>query len=359
MALSYSRLKMYKDCPHKYKLAYIDGNKFQSSIWARSGKKLHAEIAKRAEKIIEAGGGVVEFPGSEDEVLQLFTFLLPDRVVKYGIEVELAVDKNWELCDFNSPEAMFRGILDMYVLDDNGTLEIIDHKTGYRKLSQDDFENDLQLKLYALMLAQQYPQARAFLLTRYYVRLNIMQDMSAEADDLQEFKAEIEGLAKRIESDKEYKPIVSPDCVNCMAKHICKPYQGYLDIIPETIEEMAEKAKHYDRMKKDYDEIVKKVLDEREKIETENYTIEYPLVTQHKYNNDEVVEFLLENDVSPEAILKWGINFTNTNIEKLFRKINRPDLEAAVPSEMKHYNRISYKKKAKKGDKDVGKKSKS
>lgn len=120
MAFSFSRLKTYDQCPAKYKFAYIDKIPQPSGPAAERGKMIHAEI----EELVKGG-----LPLFSEITEYLEPKILDWRNKDAQAEMEFAVDKKWNEVPYDSPDAMFRGVIDLYYEQDN-VATVLDHKTG-------------------------------------------------------------------------------------------------------------------------------------------------------------------------------------------------------------------------------------
>lgn len=351
MALSYSRITTYQKCPYKYKLKYVDKLGFPESIYLKSGKKMHEIIAKRTEECIRLGMNIVNFTDISDydkdavDVLKDFTLNLPPDMKEYGIEKEFGITSDWKPCEFDSEEASYRGIIDFYAVDGDNILEIIDYKTGFRVMPKSEFAYDLQLKLYSAYLLALHENISQIYLTRYYPRMNRYHNILVNRQDIEEFKEELSQISDRICNDNEYKPIVTPQCILCDARHICESFDKYKKHYPETIEEMADKIKVYKGLVKDYEDALKTYLEENRLVETENFIVKSLPETRYKYSTPDVVKYLKENDVDNKAILKWGLSVNNTTLTKLFKKINREDLDDGVPCDIVDFDKLKWEAK--------------
>jgi hypothetical protein len=133
IALSYSRISDFRQCPHKFKLKYII--KAPNFVMDQKDKSPHLirgeNVHKQLEKyIIKKRAGEVDIPKSSlNEVEQ--TKPLIDNLMKiYDLypELQLAIDVNFQQVDWFSREAWFRVIYDMFGFGSN--LFIGDFKTG-------------------------------------------------------------------------------------------------------------------------------------------------------------------------------------------------------------------------------------
>jgi CRISPR/Cas system-associated exonuclease Cas4 (RecB family) len=136
MALSHSRINDFDQCPLKFKLKYID--KLPEFKMDAKGKSPHLIKGEKIHKYLEdfvnhRKEGRDTDENSLDAVENGKEFA--DRVIdEYGsenvfAELKLAVDKNWEPCDWFAPQTYMRAIVDFSAYGENQS-EAIDWKTG-------------------------------------------------------------------------------------------------------------------------------------------------------------------------------------------------------------------------------------
>lgn len=136
MAFSFSRLKLYGQCPAKYKFIHIDKLPQGPAPAAERGKMIHAEI----EEVLKGG-----LPLLSQEIAYLEPKLLEWQRLNAQPEMEFAVDKDWNQVEFDAKEAHFRGVIDLYY-EEQTIATVLDHKTGKER---DYFD---QLSAYATVI---------------------------------------------------------------------------------------------------------------------------------------------------------------------------------------------------------------
>lgn len=168
---SYSSASMFKRCPMQYKLRYIDEKPTETTPALEHGKAVHTCIAepsveKVSEKVkreseVARNNYDLDEPGDSTRVIPIGTeLLIPDEEDLFGFcgiveghELPFALTAEWEPVEFNSSDAVFRGIIDYLRLSVIGnrvvdTL-IVDWKTGTSKA--DKFQLD-GYALYCLLV---------------------------------------------------------------------------------------------------------------------------------------------------------------------------------------------------------------
>lgn len=120
MPLSYSAVKVYEQCPSKYKFSRIDRIPEPSGPFAERGKLLHTEIenALKGELMLLS-----------DELKHLEPRIKAWRDVNAVSEMPIAVDLDWKETAYDDKDSLFRGIIDLYY-EDGDTAVVLDFKTG-------------------------------------------------------------------------------------------------------------------------------------------------------------------------------------------------------------------------------------
>lgn len=143
MAFSYSKISTYTLCPAKYRYKYLlklQGN--DSGTAAERGTMIH----EFAEKYV-----LRETDDLPSELIRWQKVLDKMREDEILCEVPLAVDSNFVPCDFDSPDAHLRGLLDNLQIKIDFA-EIGDWKTGKVR------DYSTQMKFYTLLVFLCYPE---------------------------------------------------------------------------------------------------------------------------------------------------------------------------------------------------------
>lgn len=232
--ISYSRLSSYDKCPRKFKLVYIDGNVAPSGRAAQVGKLVHevladymrektslggvhrtdrAEILSRLPKVSGQLIGEKEITqeiteNDVDVFIRGFCSLYPevDSARIAGIEEE-------KLFDINGYRV--KGILDLVLRGADGSLEIIDYKTG-----RPGYVDDLQLIMYSMPYfndgsLQSIGATFAFLREPSLRKVRINRAMSNNTRDV------VMGKVQEIEGDETFERRRGPLCNYCEVRHLC------------------------------------------------------------------------------------------------------------------------------------------
>lgn len=229
MEISYTRYRVYRECPWKYKLHFVDGRKIpldpKSSFglslhrtlerWLRGGERdldsLHACL--RAEWLAQ---------GYPDEAAESRWYAKAERVLSAFHDAEadrrartVAVEKEfvWPL----GPHTV-RGMIDRVDQGPDGAYELIDYKTGQGVPTAAEVAGDPQLRFYALG-AERGLRLKPATLTVDCVTVG--ERVSAPYDDsgAAALEADVRAAASGIEAG-----VFSPDtsfCKRCAFRRDC------------------------------------------------------------------------------------------------------------------------------------------
>ncbi|BCW95166.1 MAG: PD-(D/E)XK nuclease family protein [Fimbriimonadales bacterium] len=104
----------------------------------------------------------------------------------------------------------------------DGSLEIIDYKSGRADVDETQVQNDLALHCYALLVQELYPD-RPLWIAIYALRPNKKVAVPLDADALEEFRALLDGLVAQI-LDEDWEiltPRWIPHCAGCEFLELC------------------------------------------------------------------------------------------------------------------------------------------
>ena len=205
-AVSYSRLSTYEKCPRQAKYKFLDKLPEPDSPHLARGSRIHTyceDFLKDPEPIVL------------DEIAAVVDYL--QWIRDYGdhqliTETQMALDKEWNPCDWFSPLTAMRVIYDVAAIssDSPDTLLIVDHKTG--KVYQDAHAD--QMSLYALTALYLFPEIEAVDVRMLYVDQGGMTDVNVFVrEDLERLHARWDKRIERAATDTELSP--NPSSFNC------------------------------------------------------------------------------------------------------------------------------------------------
>jgi len=109
----------------------------------------------------------------------------------------------------------------------DGTLEIIDYKSGRSQVSEEQVRNEFALHCYALLVQEHYPD-RPLKIAIYALRPNKKVSLALSADTLEEFRELLNRLVEQIleEDWSLLNPHWIPECAECEFRALCVRHLG-------------------------------------------------------------------------------------------------------------------------------------
>lgn len=161
MEISFTRFRIYRECPWKYKLLFVDGRRIPLTPKSSFGLSLHRTLEAwlrggelTREALLDAYRARWMSGGYPDEASESRYFAKGERALArfYGEEESrrsrtLAVEKEFV---WNSGVHQVRGMIDRIDQGPDGEYELVDYKTGPEAPSEEQVAQDLQLRFYAL-----------------------------------------------------------------------------------------------------------------------------------------------------------------------------------------------------------------
>ena len=205
---------------------------------ARIGKAVHAALehaigGTALPEAIATGRAVLTHPleqarydhlsgGIEPFLGRIEAFRRKRRVVRELVEFSLAVRENMTTTQFYSGDAFYRGIFDIGFLYDDGTLAVVDHKTGARYTN---LANTDQLEGYAVLAAAGFRSVRRVWLGIHWVAdaevdwARPLASTEIQQDLMPRVLANIEAAALAVDDGPRSNPGVW--CERCNYRTVC------------------------------------------------------------------------------------------------------------------------------------------
>jgi len=228
---SYSKINLFNSCSLKYKFLYIDKNyKKDESIEAFLGKMIHQTLEwiymqkLKKERSYYSLDSIIHFFKEEWKDnwhynIRRFKYNKQTKsnyftrgsnfLVKYyqsfGPYFDQKVFKVEEKFQFKLGDYNIKAIIDRIDKDSDSMMHIIDYKTGKNMLDKKKLKKDMQMGIYALALASQFPEIN-IKLSHYYVAMNQMISIDSADLDMNLFSLSLIENIKIIE-DSEKKDI--------------------------------------------------------------------------------------------------------------------------------------------------------
>jgi len=221
IALSFSRLSTYKNCPQKFRLQYIDKafpDDSDNPNFVR-GNRVHKQLEMyvtwlNADKSFEKPKLGVEANNVlpiVDAIYEAYTTVLPEQ--------QLAITKNWTKTGWFANDVYYRAILDLIAFNGSHAL-IADYKTG-KVRDYDGFGG--QLHLNAAMLFGVDPSIMDITVAYLFADHKQTIKVHFTRDQFDSFRAHFDEYSVKVNSETEWVPTINEYCKWCPAtREQCK-----------------------------------------------------------------------------------------------------------------------------------------
>lgn len=245
--LSPSKLTTYLACPLKYRWTYVDPRGkwyLKSKSYYSFGTTLHRVL----ERFHDAGDTGVETThqalaaleenwvdagfSSADEMAEAFgegkailERYVEERIQKPIPGKTLHVEKLFRM---DMGEFDLVGRVDRVDEHEDGSLEIVDYKSGRGTVDVDDVSSDIAMSCYQVLLRNQYPD-RQIKATIVAIRSGIEASYSMPLDEMEEFVFDLKELGHRIMCHDYYElvPVAKGLCPQCDFLRICRKHDEF------------------------------------------------------------------------------------------------------------------------------------
>lgn len=257
VTLSYTRARVFDECPAKYKAQYIDDRLPKSQDWYLIlGSVVHEMLDryvqhlktarqpsdfKRMETIFEEvwasqhRDGLAESYREDaanlvETAIRNLIFAKPEVIA--ASEARLAVDRDWKPVDYDAPEAFLRGRIDRLDIGDEGDALVVDYKTGFK---MESIESSKQMPLYGLLVMANFPMVRTVDVELLYLRYEKSKVGRMGEIDFERIKAWVVGIANGIEratASGSWPATPGAACRTCAAFKDCEARKHSGAILP-------------------------------------------------------------------------------------------------------------------------------
>lgn len=191
IALSYSRISDYKDCPLLFREKYINKTiKFEQNAAMKRGEKIHAELERNVYRALYQ-----QAPVGEAVVLATHPIIVAfvSKHPMIATEDRSAFNEKWKARDYFAKDVFFRSVIDLEGRTEvkSGVANIIDFKTGRYN------ENTEQLKLYNMVALLKYPEIVAATSALLFV------DQKRNSPPVTTFRTELKNQLHEVEEQSE------------------------------------------------------------------------------------------------------------------------------------------------------------
>ena len=217
IALSYSRLSDYEQCPLKFKQKYIDKSYPDDSDNPAfvKGNQIHKQLE---DYVVWKGADDGAKPTLSTHTLkasQLVDSLHTACNGRIFPEKQIAVDHNWELCDwFDKPDVVkYRAIIDCLVFFGNTEILAIDWKSG--KVREYEDSPTSQLRLTSTILFNLYPKVQTITTAYVFVEHTKTVKVKFERPELEALQKPFDKAYIQVQEETEWKPKKNQWCNWC------------------------------------------------------------------------------------------------------------------------------------------------
>lgn len=239
MFVSRAKIDLFNQCGLRFDLKYIkkekglvEADNEQPSLF---GNLVHTVLEKYFTK------------GNEDKILDLYKkefeksslaskdffdkgYLLLEAYVKdMGTKEILGVETPFQF--YLSNGVPVKGVIDRIDKLSEEEIELIDYKTGFLSISENEMRSDVQLGIYELVVRQLYPWAKRVKLTLNYLNFGPTSIYKSEEErtTLASYLISMYNrIDKAIEEKQELKPRINKFCSFCEYKSKCVEYKTFL-----------------------------------------------------------------------------------------------------------------------------------
>ena len=268
---SYSKLKIYLDCPRAFKFKYVDKIKIleepeyfivgrlkheiliEGYLWCLKNKKdnvggmtgLYKNVFSRYNLDMEKEERIKE---EMENYLSGKEFLLEPIP---QIESEIAIDGEGNSCDFWDEKCWLRGIVDV-LRKDQHQAKIIDYKTGYSF-----YRDKFQLDFYAYLIWKLFPDLQRLQVELDFVNFDWQKTYEIDLYNIEDIGDKVRGMIGKVEGDREYKPQVGSKCQNCEYWEYCEAFKGKKTVKQEDKGQILETVIVMEKKLKELKEVLK------------------------------------------------------------------------------------------------------
>lgn len=198
--MSYSRLDTYQSCPAKYFYTYVVKAPRVFGPAAAMGTIVHSVLEKADFESLDLDElktaffveKEVEDPDDQvgGELVNAAMVLLEEFVDRHaGDDFDiLGREKDFEMV---IGSCLYRGYIDRIDRERDGSVRVVDYKTGKWEVPQKHIHSNLQLGLYALYAEQEYPDLRPVRGELYYLRSGKRKAHTYSAEELVDIRGRI------------------------------------------------------------------------------------------------------------------------------------------------------------------------
>lgn len=245
LVLSPTKIVTWLECRLKYKFAYVD--KLGRFYYKPNRDNTFGASMHRALQMFHDAGGAAsvasedlsgilqtswissgfqsrdeeeEFLQRGQQMFQSYYEALAPSAEGPGAAHTLLTEKQLR---FDYGSFVLMGRLDRLDEHADGSLEIIDYKSGRTEVEEADVHDSLAMACYCLLVGKRYP-GRKVSASIIGLAGGCSATTSFSAEEMEVFEEDVKEIARQIDAAEEYPPNYSPICESCIFSPIC--YEG-------------------------------------------------------------------------------------------------------------------------------------
>jgi putative RecB family exonuclease len=257
-SISPTKLSTYLACPVKYRWTHIDDRGkwyLRSKSYYSFGTTLHRVLEQFHNSDLTGVDTTAEAMAAYEDNWIDAGFSSAEEMAEAYHEGKEILERHVQ--DYKKRETTARVLfvekqlkLDMDLFDltgridrvdehEDGTLEIVDYKTGRDSVSAEDVATDIAMGCYQLLLARQYPDRR-IIATIHALRSGMHASSSMTAEELEEFEASVKLLGGEILTQEYYDlvPRLKRLCDGCDFIALCRKHEEFGEPAELTIDRL-------------------------------------------------------------------------------------------------------------------------
>lgn len=353
--LSHTRIALGNKCPYAFRKKYVEADEKPAILTADiliRGQVFHEIVANANHKCIKKGEQTIMDGAAKiapeyahrlnDEnyfdVLQLCKnwdgyHMIPNPKIAMA-EAKLAVNKEWEACDYESRDAFVRGRIDLISLE-RETAHVIDYKTNWQAQSEAEVLQSYQLGIYALLVMAHHEEVQIVKAGMDFVRVPIRRERILTRDDLDDIKNRILADYKYLNGLKKYPATTNSWCGGCQYIGKCPAFVN-IDIADTLVtskkkaEQMAAETLGLEELVKVRKAALRTWINVHGDVRaSDDRVLGYQQSTGVKYDVPTALKGLLKAKIDPDQLAQL-VGMPSTTVSKGLKKIDNETITKIV-----------------------------
>lgn len=245
--ISPSKITTYLACPVKYRWTYVDDRGkwyLKAKSYYSFGTTLHRVLERFHDSEQTGVETTQELFAAYDESWMSAGFNSAEEMAEAYGEGKHILERHVERCKLKPATAktlfverqmkldmgafMLVGRMDRIDEHEDGTIEIIDYKTGWQSVTDEDVASDIAMSCYQLLVRSQYPDRRV-VASIHSLRSGEEASYSMSDEEMEEFRSDIAFIGTQmLNHDYEYlTPMYKRICPSCDFVALCRKHEDY------------------------------------------------------------------------------------------------------------------------------------